>query len=238
MLLSEEYRYFDGDQPLLGYLSYDRMIDEPRPAVIVIHDWSGRNQFACEQADHLAKLGYVAFALDMFGGGLVAASNEEKQTLIEPFLTDRSKLLQRVNAAYNVVRELRQVNRRYIAVIGFCFGGLCALDLARSGADICAAVSFHGLLDGSNLVAAKPISAKLLVLHGYEDPMVSEQQLSNFYDEMTTAGVDWQIHMYGKTLHAFTNPAANDYQLGTVFNELAARRSWQAMTSFLQEVFL
>ena len=233
----ENYSYQDGKQELQGYLAYDDQTKHLRPAVIVVHDWSGRNQFACQKADSLAEMGYVGFAVDMFGSGRLGTTLEEKQALIQPLVSDRSKLLQRINAAYLTVSTIPGVDAQRIAIIGFCFGGLCALDLVRSGAVLRGAVSFHGLLNKPDIPTAKSINTKILALHGYDDPMVPPEQVNAFCQEMTTAGADWQMHMYGNTQHAFTNPAAHDSKLGTVYNELAARRAWQMMTYFLQEVF-
>jgi len=130
-----------------------------------------------------------------------------------------------------------EVDSSRIAVIGFCFGGLCALDLARSGANILGVVSFHGLLNKPSEHNRHKIKAKVLALHGYDDPMVTPKHVNDFCKEMTDAGVDWQMHMYGHTQHAFTNPQAHDKTLGTIYNAQAEHRSLQAMSNFLQELF-
>jgi dienelactone hydrolase len=123
-----------------------------------------------------------------------------------------------------------------MGAIGFCFGGLCALDLARSGVDIRAVVSFHGLLGAPEGVEKGKIKAKVLAMHGYADPMVKSDQVAHFEQEMTKGNVDWQMHIFGNTMHAFTNPQANDPSFGLVYNEAAARRSWLAMENFFKEV--
>ncbi len=128
------------------------------------------------------------------------------------------------------------VDPHRIGAIGFCFGGLCVLDLARSGAAVRGVVAFHGLLQGAPKVPSETISAKVLVLHGHDDPFAPPEQLAAFCREMTEAGADWQVHVYGRTQHAFTNPAANDPKLGTVYNETADRRSWLAMQGLFDEV--
>ena len=234
---ASSYIYYHGEQALHGYLAYDDKNEGPRPAVLVIHDWSGRNDFACQKADMLAQLGYLGFAVDMYGEGRVGETVEEKQALMYPLVHDRALLRDRIQSAFDTLLGLAEVDNRRIAVIGFCFGGLCALDLARSGADIAGVVSFHGLLNKPDDVPNQPIKAKILALHGYDDPMVRPDDVNAFCQEMTQAGVDWQVHMYGNTQHAFTNPLAHDMAMGTVYNALAARRSVQAMVEFLDEVF-
>ncbi|GIX31017.1 MAG: hypothetical protein KatS3mg124_1489 [Porticoccaceae bacterium] len=229
-----EYRH--GEQVLEGYLAWDDAHAGPRPAVAVSHAWSGRSEFECAKARALAELGYVGFALDMFGKGVRGNSVEENQALIAPFLEDRGLLQARIQRAVEVLRGQPEVDPARVAAIGFCFGGLCVLDLARSGADVRGVVSFHGLFIPPGNTAGRKITAKVLCLHGWDDPMVPPDQVVALARELTEAGADWQIHAYGNTLHAFTNPEANDRQLGTVYNAVADARSWTAMQNFLAEV--
>ncbi|WP_133130703.1 dienelactone hydrolase family protein [Legionella yabuuchiae] len=231
------YLYHDGEQELLGYLAYDEQVKKARPAVLVVHDWSGRNEFACKKAERLAEMGYLGFAVDVYGEGRLGETLEEKKALMSPYVNDRPLLLKRLQAGLDAVVQMAEVDTNRIVVIGFCFGGLCALDLARSGANLKGAVSFHGLLNKPEGLPEKSIKAKLLVLHGYDDPMVPPEQVDTFCQEMTKANVDWQVHMYGNTKHAFTNPKAHDQELGTVYNEQAEHRAWQAMKNFLNEIF-
>lgn len=232
------YIYQHDEQSLTGFLAYGEQIATPRPAVLVVHDWSGRNELACQKALMLAQLGYVGFAVDMYGEGRIGETNDEKKALMQPLLNDRHFLQARIRAAFDALCTLDYVDKQRIAVIGFCFGGLCALDLARSGADLVGAVSFHGLLNAPAKPANKPIKAKLLVLHGYDDPMIKPVDVNDFCREMTDAGVDWQVIMYGHTQHGFTNPQAHDKQLGTMFNSQTAQRSFQAMRNFLAEILI
>lgn len=233
---TSNYLYHHGEQELYGFLAYDDRNDRPRPAVLVAHDWTGRNDFACEKAKMLAEMGYVGFALDMYGHGRLGDSTHEKMALMQPLINDRRLLRDRIRAAFDALVAMSEVDNSRIAVIGFCFGGLCALDLARSGAELKGVVSFHGLLDKPKELADHTIHAKVLALQGYDDPMVKPKQVNEFCEEMTTAKVDWQVHMYGHTQHAFSNPQAHDTQLGTVYNARAERRALQAMTNFLQEI--
>jgi dienelactone hydrolase len=233
---SENILYTDGNVDLEGYLAYQEIPDKKLPAVLIAHDWTGRNAFACEKAEQIAAMGYAGFALDMFGKGVLDQNNEEKSQLIQPLLADRALLQKRMLAALDTVKKLKMIDTARIAALGFCFGGLCVLDLARSGADIRGAVSFHGLLSAPETAEKHPITSKILALHGHDDPMVTPAQVAVFQQEMTAAGADWQMHIYGNTMHAFTNPVANDASFGTVYKPLAAQRSWTALQNFLAEV--
>lgn len=228
--------YHDDHTVLEGYYVYDDKTAGKRPAVLVAHDWSGRNDFARQKAEKLAALGYAAFALDMYGKGILGGTVEERTALIQPFFADRALLRKRVTAALNTVKKLEQVDQARIGAIGFCFGGMCVLDLARSGADIRGVVSFHGIFAAPENLPNAAIKAKVLALHGHDDPMVPPEQVLALETELTKAKVDWQIHVYGNTMHAFSNPAANDPKLGTVYNPVAEKRSWQAMKDFFNEV--
>lgn len=233
---TETIRYQDGKVTLEGYVAYPKT-SAPTPAVLIAPAWAGRDHFACAKADALAELGYVGFAVDMYGDAKLGTSVQENSALMTPFMQDREALRQRITAALDTVQNLKQVDKKRIAAMGFCFGGLCALDLARSGADILGVVSFHGLLTAPKNLPNKKIIAKVLALHGYDDPMGPPDQLLAFADEMTQSGVDWQIHAYGNTQHAFTNPEAHDEKLGLIYNKLAEKRSWQAMQNFFAEIF-
>jgi dienelactone hydrolase len=236
MLQTSKIEYVYDNVVLEGYCALDDSHKGSKPAVLVAPDWSGRNDFACQKAEQLAEMGYVGFALDMYGAGKSTNIDEEKQKLMKPLANDRALLRGRVLAAFHTVRSLEVVNGARIGIMGYCFGGMCALDLARSGAEIRGAVSFHGTLNAPDL-QTHPIHAKLLVLHGFEDPHAPPSQVSAFEKEMTDAGVDWQIHIYGHTQHAFTNPRAHDPKQGLVYNSLADRRSWISMRDFFLEVF-
>jgi len=228
-----EYR--DGDVVLEGFLCHDESRRGPLPAVLISHTWSGRDEFVERKARRLAYHGYATFALDMYGKGRRGSSPEENQVLMDPFMQDRALLSRRINAALSAVKALPQVDSRRVAAMGFCFGGLCALDLARSGAELRGTVSFHGLLKPSGLPAAKILS-KVLILHGYDDPLAPPQDVLAIAQELTQADVDWQLHAYGHTVHSFTNPAANNREMGMLYSAPAERRSWNALIQFLEEV--
>lgn len=234
MLKTELIEYRDGDTLLEGFCAYDDK-HKKRPAILVCHDWSGKNDFACEKATKLTELGYVGFALDMYGKGKTGTTTEEKTALMQPLAQDRKKLQKRILAAFDFVKTLEPVDAKKIGAIGFCFGGLCVLDLARTGADLTAVVSFHGLLAAPPGASDEQIKAKILVLHGYLDPMVTPDKITTFGEEMTHAKVDWQLYIYGQALHAFTNPKANDPQMGLIYDRQTDQRSWIAMKEFFRE---
>lgn len=236
-LVSNTINYVDGDALLEGFFAYDDSFSGRRPAVIICHAWGGRDDFVKQKAEQLAALGYFSFALDMYGEGKNGSTDEERMALMQPFMENRALLQKRVNAALYAVTLLPWVDDKKIATIGYCFGGLCALDLARSGANIKGAVSFHGLLNKPDFVSDKAISAKVLTLHGYDDPLAPPAAIDEFAEEMTGLNVDWQLHAYGNTQHAFTNPLANDPQLGLIYNPVAEQRAWQSMQNFLTEIF-
>ena len=236
-IISNTVAYLDGEVLLEGFFAYDDTVEGRRPAVMINHAWAGRNDFANDKALKLAELGYFAFAVDMYGKGIIGQNNEESAQLMQPFMDDRSLLLKRMNAALYAVKLLPWVDDKKIAAIGFCFGGLCVLDFARSGIDISGVVSFHGLLGAPENSHQINIKAKVLVLHGNDDPMAPVEQVITLQQELTQSGADWQIHSYGHTMHAFTNPVANDPGFGTVYQPEADKRSWISMKNFLAEVF-
>ena len=236
-IVSNTVDYLDDDVLLEGFFAYDDAVAGVRPVVLIHHAWAGRDEFVAEKAKKLAELGYLAFATDMYGKGVKGNSPEENSSLMQPFMADRAKLQQRLQRALAAVKLMPWADNARIAAMGFCFGGLCALDLARTGVDICGVVSFHGLLIPADNIPNPEIKAKVLVLHGHDDPMATPDQVLALQTELTQAGADWQVHVYGGTMHAFTNPVANDPSFGTVYQALADKRSWQAMQNFLAEIF-
>jgi dienelactone hydrolase len=235
-MLTAEIEYHDGNTSCRGFIAY-KELSVPRPAVMIAPDWGGRGEDACNKARQIASLGYVGFTIDMYGQAQTAEDKVEKRALMTPLMNDRQKLAKRIKTAFDALRELPQVDKKKIAAIGYCFGGLCVLDLARCGTEVSAVVSFHGLLYAPPGDTFNPINPKILVLHGYDDPLVKPEQVNQFALEMSARQVDWQVHMYGLTAHSFTNPLANDDEMGLHYNEQADRRSWQTTEAFLKEVF-
>ena len=229
--------YQAGELTCEGYLAWDDAISGPRPAVAIAHTWAGRGDFEQSKAEALAKLGYVGFAVDIYGGGQRGSSVEENSALMQPLMENRELLQQRIIAAVETLKQQAEVDASQTAAMGFCLGGLTVLDLARTGADIKGVVSFHGLFNAPDNTSANKIGAKVLCLHGYDDPMALPESIIELGTELTEAGADWQIHAYGGTVHGFTNPLANMPEMGVLYNEAADRRSWQALQNFLEEVF-
>ncbi|MEY3288861.1 MAG: hypothetical protein RLZZ419_1103 [Pseudomonadota bacterium] len=236
-IVSNTVGYLDGDVLLEAFFAFDDSLSGRRPAVLINHSWAGRDDFVAEKAKKLAALGYVGFAVDMYGKGILGLDAQENAKLMQPFMDDRQMLVKRLQAALYAVKLMPWVDDSKVAAIGFCFGGLCALDLARAGVDLKGVVSFHGLLGAPGNAPGNAIKAKILALHGHDDPMVPVEQVLAFEQEMTQSGADWQLHAFGNTMHAFTNPVANNRDFGTVFQPDADRRSWLMMENFLTEIF-
>ena len=231
---TETVNYQAKNIDLKGYVAFPDV--DNAPLVLIAHTWAGKDEFVHQRAEELAALGYVGFAVDMYGNGKVGADTAENESLMTPLVSDRDMLKDRIVSALNYGKSLPGVDSSRAAAIGYCFGGLVVLDLARSGEDLSGVVSFHGLLMPSD-ISEKGIKAKVLVLHGERDPMVPLDMVDTFQKEMTEAEADWQLHSYGGTYHAFTNPDANDPNLGTQFNKSANDRSWQSMKNFFAEIF-
>lgn len=229
--------YKAGDLVCEAYLAWDDAISGPRPAVAIAHTWAGRGDFEQRKAQALAKLGYVGFAVDIYGGGQRGNSVEENSALMQPLMENRELLQQRIIAAVETLKQQAEVDADKTAAMGFCLGGLTVLDLARTGADVKGVVSFHGLFNAPGNTSGNKIGAKVLCLHGYDDPMALPESIIELGTELTAAEADWQIHAYGGTVHGFTNPLANMPEMGVLYNEAADRRSWQALQNFLEEVF-
>ena len=222
---------------LEGMLAFDDAQKGARPAVIISHAWAGRSDFEIEVAKRLAGYGYAGFALDLYGKGVLGNSVEENQKLMTPFVENRKLLRSRLLHIVDVVKGLPEVDKSRVAAIGYCFGGLCVLDIARAGADIQGVASFHGLFTPPGDTKGNKIKAKVVAYHGWDDPMVPPEDVVALGKELTEGGSDWQIHAYGGVLHAFTNPQANDPALGAKYDKKAADRSWTSLVEFLAECF-
>ncbi len=234
----EVVEYKDGDVTLEGFLAYDTSIKGKMPGVIIVHEWTGPGLYVQRRARELARLGYAAFAADIYGKGIRPKDKQESAAQAGIYRKDRALMRRRIQAALDFFKKSLLVDNRRIAAIGYCFGGGVVLELARSGADIKGVVSFHGSLNTSTPDDAKNIRAKVLVLHGADDPNVDAAEVADFQNEMRNAKVDWQFISYGGAVHSFTNPdSGNDPALGAAYNEKADRRSWQAMLYLFDEIF-
>lgn len=234
---TQQLEYKDGDTVLEAHVAWDEAVSGPRPGVLVAHTWAGRGEFEDRKAEQLAELGYVGLALDLYGRGVYGKDPEENAALMQPFLDDRAALQRRMRVALEQLRSQSLVNADCVAAIGFCFGGLCVLDLARTEADLGGVVSFHGLLSAPGNTAGNKARAAILLLHGWRDPLATPEQVLEFSEEMRALDADWQLNAFGSAQHAFTNPNASDPANGMQYDPAAERRSWAAMRLFLDEVF-
>lgn len=235
---TELVEYKQGDTVLQGYLAYDSALAGKRPGVLVVHQWKGLTDYEKTRADMLAKLGYNAFALDIYGKGVRPKDSQEAGGLAGKYKRDRKLLRERAVAGLEVLQKHELTDPGRVAAIGYCFGGTTVLELARSGADIRGVVSFHGGLDSPAPADGKNIKCKVLALHGADDPFVQARDLAAFEEEMRQAKVDWQLVKYGGAVHSFTEKNAGDNQMaGAAYNEAADRRSWTAMQVFFREIF-
>ncbi len=237
-VVTKSIEYQDNGTLLEGFLAYDDAVTGKRPGVLVVHEWYGLNEYAKERARMLAELGYVAFAADIYGKGMVAKNSQEAGELAGKYRGNRSLFRQRLNAALGVLKKQDMTDNTKLAAIGYCFGGTGVLELARSGEDIKGVVSFHGGLSSPAPEDAKNIKCRVLVCHGADDPYEKPEEIAAFQDEMRNGGVDWEMIYYGGAVHGFTNPhAGNDVASGYAYSEKADKRSWEDMQQFFGAVF-
>jgi dienelactone hydrolase len=224
-----------------GFLAIGDTALEKQPLVLVVHDWTGQREFAQEKAKYFAKQGFIGFAVDLYGKGKRGSDTDItiNQKLLNELLEDRSVIVTRMQAALNTALALPTVDQDRIMAIGFCMGGMSVLDFARSGASIGGVVSIHGILGEPKSTSSQKIKSKVLVLQGHDDPMATPEQILAFETEMTKKAVDWQVHVFGNTVHAFTNPKADGESLspGLRFSSLANARSWELVRNFSSEIF-
>jgi dienelactone hydrolase len=229
-----EYR--DGDTVLEGLVAWDDAGPARKPGVLVIHDWVGVGPYMKQRAEMLARLGYVAFAADVYGKGVRPVPPQAGE-VAGKWKADRRALRSRLLVGLAELRRQPGVDSARVAAIGYCFGGTSALELARAGADVRGVVSFHGGLDATMPAEKGAVKAKVLVLHGADDPFVPDAQVKAFQDEMRAAGADWQLVAYSGAVHSFTRPdAGDDDSKGAAYDEAADRRSWEHMKVFFGEV--
>ncbi len=230
--------YSDGATKLAGYLARPAVATGKVPGVVVIHQWMGLTDHERQVSDDLAKLGYVALAADIYGEGVRPKNTGEAGKLAGAYKGDRALYRRRITAALETLKAQPGVDASRLAVIGFCFGGTGALEAARAGLPVKGVVSFHGGLDVPVGFVPGPISAKVLVCHGADDPFVPAKEVAAFQDEMRKAKADFVFVAYAGAVHAFTQKeAGNDNSKGAAYNEAAHRRSWQHMKDFFKEIF-
>lgn len=236
---TERIEYQDGNVTLCGFLAYDETNTNPRPGILVMPGGFGLGVNAKQRAHMLAALGYVALAGDPYGDGREIDDLQEVMKEVTALRADPVKFRRRVQVAFDTLVSLPQVDPQRVAAIGYCLGGTFALELARDGAPLKGVVTFHGGLETQRPAAAGQVKAKILVCTGADDPSVPVAHVNAFAEEMSKAGVDWQIISYGHTQHAFTYPDAASRGIPwIVYNKLADERSWQAMRAFFEELFV
>ncbi len=229
------FTYNDGDTICEGYIALPDG-PGPHPAVLIAHNWVGQTEADNTIARRLAEQGTAGIAIDVYGKGVRGDPAGDNSHLMGPFMADRAALLERLQAAVTAAAAHPAIDAGRIAIIGYCFGGLCALDVARSADPrVRAAVSLHGSYAPPGLGAQAPITAKVLVLHGWDDPITPPDATLALMHELNAAGADWQLHAYGRTMHSFTNRQAAAPERGMAYSADADRRSWQALTYFLDE---
>ncbi len=238
-IVTREIEYTHGDTRLKGILAYDDAIEGQRPGVVVVHEWWGRNDYVVRRARELAELGYAAFAIDMYGDGRTTNDPQQAGEWASQYRGENGELgRQRALAGIETLRAQPEVDNQKIAIMGYCFGGTIALEVARSGADIDAAISFHGGLATAQPAQKGQVKASILVLHGAADPLVSQEEIAAMQKEFDEAGADWVFVAYSGAVHSFTSPEADQHGIeGIAYHEKADKRSWQAMKAFLEEAF-
>lgn len=235
-IVKKDFEYNLAGKKYEGYMAYDDSVKAPRPGILVAHNWMGVTDETKSKVDQLAELGYVAFAVDIYGKNSRPKNVEEAAALSSGFKKDRVPLRNRMHQGLKVLREQKNVDKTKIAVIGYCFGGTAALELGRAGGDVKAIVSFHGGLDSPKPADGAKIKGRVLALHGADDPFVKDEELAAFEKEMRDHKVDWQLIKYGGAVHSFTEKAAgNDNSKGAAYNANADARSWEAMKQIFAE---
>jgi dienelactone hydrolase len=234
---TEAIEYKQGDTTLAGFMAYDDSVKGPRPGVLIVHQWKGLTDYEQKRAGMLAKLGYAAFCVDIYGKGVRPKTPQEAGAEAGKYKRDRPLLRERVNAGLDTFRKQTVVDPKRIAAIGYCFGGTTVIELARGGADIAGVVSFHGGLDSPKPEDGKNIKCKVLACHGADDPFVPAKDLEAFESEMRNSGVDWRLNKYGGAVHSFTDWGMDGSMKGAKYDEKADKRSWEDMKAFFAECF-
>ena len=237
----QEVTYQAGDTTLKGYVAWDANHKGRRPAVIVVHEWWGQNDYVRRRARMLAEEGYTALALDMYGDGKQADHPRDAQKLMMEAIANPGISKARFMAAHDLLKKHETVDPSKIAAIGYCFGGAVVLQMARFGTDLKGVASFHGNLSTQSPAKPGMVRAKVLVLHGADDSLVPKEQVQAFKKEMDAAGVDYRFIAYPGAVHAFTNPAATNngkkFDLPLAYDEQADRESWAELQKFLRGLF-
>jgi dienelactone hydrolase len=233
---TKSFDYKDGDTVLEGFVAFDPAKTGKRPGVLIFPQWTGLSDHERDAAKKLAELGYVAMVADVYGKGVRPAPPKDALTEMLKYMTNRPLLRARAKAGFDRLMQEESVDASKIAAVGYCFGGAGALEVGRQGLDAKAIVTFHGSLSNPTAADAKNIKAKVLVLHGADDPAVGPKEVDAFKAEMKEAGTDLTFVAYSQTVHSFTQPGAgNDNSKGSAYNARSAKRAWEAMKDLLDE---
>ena len=240
-IITEEFSYSDGEINMVGYYASDIKVKGKRPAVIVVHEWWGHNDYAKKRARMLAKLGYRALALDMYGDGKTAAHPKDAGKFSGEVKKNMAVAEKRFMAAYNYLQKQEGVDKDKISAIGYCFGGGIVLEMARRGVDLDGVVSFHGSLGTKDVAKKGNVKAKVLVLNGAADPFVKAESIEGFKKEMEAANVDYKFINYPGAKHAFTNPDADKFgakfKIPLEYQKEADKKSWSEMKKFFNNIY-
>lgn len=238
---TEEVAYTAGGLTMQGYLAYDANQDDPRPGILVVHEWWGHNEYARRRARMLAELGYTALAVDMYGEGKTADHPDDAGAFAQAALSDLDAAQARFEAAMEVLQNHPTVEAEQIAAIGYCFGGAVVLNMARRGVDLDGVVSFHGSLDTQEPAQPGAITSRILVLHGAADPFIPPEAVARFRQEMDAAGASYEFIEYPGATHSFTSPEADSaaarFDMPVAYHPEADAESWQAMQDFFNTIF-
>ncbi len=240
-IASKEVDYSSDGTTLKGFLAYDSSITGKRPGVIVVHEWWGLNDYARKRAEMLAKLGYVALAIDMYGNGITTEHPDDAGKFASDVMQHMDTARARFNAGLKLIKEEPETDTTNIAAIGYCFGGGIVLRMALNGDDLDGVVSFHGDLPAQPVKNPDDVKAKILVCNGAADPFNPREKVDTFKKEMDNAGVDYKLVNYPGAVHSFTNPAADSigkkFKLPLAYNKEADEKSWAAMQDFFHQIF-
>ena len=241
-ITSKEITYQVDDTKLTGYLAYDSSTDTKRPGILVVHEWWGHNEYARKRAEMLAELGYVAFAVDMYGDGKLAQHPKEAGKFMQEVISNMPVAEKRMAAALQELNKQSVTDTSKTAAIGYCFGGAVVLHMARIGTEIDGVVSFHGSLSTQSPALNDHVQAKILVFHGEDDPFIPIEQVQAFKEEMQNASVNFTFIAYPGVKHSFTNPQADEFNEkfnlpALQYNQHADEDSWKRMQAFFEQIF-
>lgn len=235
---TETVNYKIAGKDFEGFLAYDDAIQGKRPTVLIVHEWMGLSDYEKRRAQEVAALGYLAFAIDIYGKGVRAKNTDEAGKLASIYKKDRSEMRARAKGAYDFISKNPLFDAKRVSAMGFCFGGTTSLEMARAGFSLNGVVSFHGGLETSMPAQKGAVKAKILVLHGADDNYVPPKEVEGFEQEMKAAGVDWQLVKFGGAVHGFSKKEAGDnVASGYAYNASADHRSFEMMKTFMKEVF-